>query len=131
MGFNNCVGGTGYKEINGEKYLQLHWHEDAAGVYNYSIRDSGVIYNDTTNTPTNYSVDGNYRIMPNEQYLTQKQYQVRWEGTTLIEEQTDVDVNMCVFYKDSVFTLLPTNYLVMKYSDNEGTTWSDDDSREI
>lgn len=125
MGFNNCVGGTGYKEINGEKYLQLHWHEDAAGVYNYSIRDSGVIYNDTTNTPTNYSVDGNYRIMLNEQYLTQKQYQVRWEGTTLIEEQTDVDVNMCVFYKDSVFTLLPTNYLVMKYSDNEGTTWSD------
>lgn len=63
--------------------------------------------------------------MLNEQYLTQKQYQVRWEGTTLIEEQTDVDVNMCVFYKDSVFTLLPTNYLVMKYSDNEGTTWSD------
>ena len=125
MGFNNCVGGTGYKEINGEKYLQLHWHEDASGVYNYSIRDNGVIYDDTTNTATNYSVDGNYRIKYNGQYLTQKQYRVRWEGTTLIEEKTDVDVNMSVFYKDSVFTLLPTNYLVMKYSDDEGATWSD------
>lgn len=125
MGFNNCVGGTGYKEIDGEKYLKLHWHEDEDGVYNYSIRDNGVIYDDTTNTATGYSVDGNYRIKYNGQYLTQKQYQVRWEGTSLIEEQTDVDVNMCVFYKDSVFNLLPTNYLVMKYSDDEGTTWSD------
>ena len=124
-GFNNCVGGTGYKEINGEKYLKLHWYEDAEGVYNYTIRDNGVIYNDTTNTATDYSVDGNYRIKYNGQYLTQKQYRVRWSGTTLIEEKTDIDVNMCVFYKDSVFNLLPTNYLVMKYSDNEGATWSD------
>ena len=38
---------------------------------------------------------------------------------------TDKDVNMCVFYKDSLFTLLPTNYLVMKYSDDGGLTWSD------
>lgn len=124
-GFNNCVGGTGYKEIDGEKYLKLHWHEDDDGVYNYTIRDNGVIYDDTTNSATNYSVDGNYRIKYNGQYLTQKQYRVRWSGTTLVEEQTDVDVNMCVFYKDSVFNLLPTNYLVMKYSDDEGTTWSD------
>ena len=84
-----------------------------------------MIYNDTTNTATDYSVDGNYRIKYNGEYLTQKQYQVYFEGTTLIEEQTDVDVNMCVFYKDSVFNLLPTNYLVMKYSDDEGETWSD------
>lgn len=124
-GFNNAVSGTGFKEIDGQKYLKLHWHEDEDGVYNYTIRENGVIYNDTTNTATDYSVDGNYRIKYNGEYLTQKQYQVYFEGTTLIEEQTDVDVNMCVFYKDSVFNLLPTNYLVMKYSDDEGETWSD------
>ena len=124
-GFNNCEGGTGYKEIDGEKYLKLHWYKDAAGIYNYSIRDNGIIYNDVTNSPTNYSVDGNYRIMFNKQYLTQKQYQVHWEEGKLIEEKTDKDVNMCVFYKDSVFMLHPTNYLVMKYSDDEGKTWSD------
>ena len=124
-GFNNVSGTTGFKEINGEKYLKLHWHEDADGTYNYSIRDNGVIYDDTTNTATSYSVDGNYRIKYNGSYLTQKQYQVRWSGTSLIEEQNDTNVNQCVFYKDSVFNLYPTNYLVMKYSDDEGSTWSD------
>ena len=124
-GFNNVVSGTGFKEINGNKYLQLHWHEDADGVYNYSIREGGIIYNDVDGVATNYSVDGDYRIKHNGEYLTQKQYTVRFNGTTLIEEQTDVNVNQCVFYKDSVFTLLPTNYLVMKYSDNDGLTWSD------
>lgn len=124
-GFNNVSGTTGFKEVNGEKYLKLHWHEDASGVYNYSIRENGVIFDDTTNTATNYSVDGNYRIKYNGSYLTQKQYQVRWQGTNLIEEQNNTNVNQCVFYKDSVFNLYPTNYLVMKYSDDEGVTWSD------
>lgn len=36
-----------------------------------------------------------------------------------------MDVNQCVFYKDSLFHVLPTNFLAMKYSDNEGETWSD------
>ena len=124
-GFNNVSGTTGFKEINGEKYLKLHWHEDAAGVYNYSIRENGVIFDDISNTATDYSVDGNYRIKHNGSYLTQKQYQVRWVGTSLVEEKNNTNVNQCVFYKDSVFNLYPTNYLVMKYSDDEGATWSD------
>lgn len=123
-GFNNCVGGTGYKVIGDQKYLKLHWHEDLPNAYNYTIRD-GVIYDDRTNEPTAYSVDGEYRLLYNGEYLTQKQYQVRINGSKVIEEKTNVDVNMCVFYKDSLFTLLPTNYLVMKYSDDEGATWSD------
>lgn len=32
---------------------------------------------------------------------------------------------MNIFYKDSYFKVLPTNFIVMKYSDNEGETWSD------
>ena len=32
---------------------------------------------------------------------------------------------MNIFYKDSVFKAFPTNYLAMRYSDNEGDTWSD------
>lgn len=123
-GFNNVVAGTGFKQIGDSKYLKLHWHLDGSGVYNYTIRENGIIYNDTTNTATNYSVDENYRLKENNVYLTQKQYQIRFSGTTLIEETNNVDVNMCVFYKDSLFTLLPTNYLVMKYSDDEGQTWS-------
>lgn len=123
-GFNNCVGGTGYKVIGDQKYLMLHWYTDPTNEYNYSIRD-GVIYDDRSNTPTDYSVDGDYRLLYNGAYVTQKQYHVRINGSSVIEEKTNVDVNTCVFYKDSPFTLLPTNYLVMKYSDDEGTTWSD------
>ena len=124
-GFNNVVGGTGFKEIDGVKYLKLHKSGDLPTAYNYSIRENGVIYDDTTGQPTQYSVDGDYRIMENGQYLTQKQYNVHFEGLILKEEQTDVDVKQCVFYKDSLFQLLPTNYLVYKYSDDEGLTWSD------
>ena len=124
-GFNNVVGGTGFKEINGTKYLKLHKSGDPVNTYNYTIRDNGVIYDDETNLPTAYSVDGNYRIKYNGEYLTQKQYSIHFEGLVLKEEQTDVDVNQCVFYKDSLFTLLPTNYLVYKYSDDDGLTWSD------
>lgn len=124
-GFNNVVGGTGFKEINGVKYLKLHKSGDLPTAYNYSIRENGVIYDDTTGQPTQYAVDGDYRIMQNGEYLTQKQYNVHFEGLILKEEQTDVDVKQCVFYKDSLFQLLPTNYLVYKYSDDEGLTWSD------
>ena len=42
-----------------------------------------------------------------------------------METQTDVNVNMNIFYKDSVFKAFPTNYLAMRYSDDEGETWSD------
>ena len=124
-GFNNSESGSGFKEINGEKYIKLYKNGDPSGTYNYTIRENGVIYDDVNGVPTDYSVDGNYRIMENGTYLTQKQYHVRFEGTRLIEETTNVDVNQCVFYKDSLFHVLPTNFLAMKYSDNEGETWSD------
>lgn len=124
-GFNNCVGGSGFKVIGDKKYIELYKNGDVSGTYNYSIRENGVIYNDVSNTPTEYSVDGNYRILQNGNYLTQKQYQVRFSGTILKEEKTDVDVNQCVFYKDSLFHVRPTNFLTMKYSDDEGLTWSD------
>ena len=124
-GFNNCVGGSGFKEIDGKKYIELYKDGDASNTYNYSIRENGIIYDDVNNVPTEYSVDGDYRILKDGVYLTQKQYQVRFSGTTLLEEKTDVDVNQCVFYKDSLFHVRPTNFLTMKYSDDEGLTWSD------
>lgn len=44
-------------------------------------------------------------------------------GGTLKIDGTDVNMN--VFYKDSMFKVFPTNYLAMKYSDDEGDNWSD------
>lgn len=125
IGFSNTAAGSGFKTVDGEKYVKPHWHKDPANTYNYTIREDGIIYDDRTGMPTEYSVDGDYDLLKNGEYLTQKQYDVHFEGTKLIEEKNDVDVNMNIFYKDSYFKVLPTNFIVMKYSDNEGETWSD------
>lgn len=124
IGSSNATIGSGYKEINGQKYLKLRWYQDGSTVYNYTVRENGAIYDDRTNQPTEYTMNSNYEVLQNGTPLTVKQYQVRIENNTLTEEKTDKSVNMNVFYKDSYFKVLPTNYLAMKYSDDEGETWS-------
>lgn len=125
IGSSNASVGSGYKEINGKKYMKLRWHTDGSLTYNYSIRENGVIYNDRTNSPTEYKIDGEYNLYKDGVGLVCKQYDYNFSGTTLLETATDVDVNMNVFYKDSLFKVFPTTYLAMKYSDDEGETWSD------
>lgn len=122
---SNASVGSGFKEVDGKKYLKLHWKDDAAGTYDYSVRENGTIYNDTTNSATEYSVDGEYNLYKNGNAMLCKQYDYNFEGTKLLETQTDTDVNMNVFYKDADFKVFPTTYLAMKYSDDEGETWSD------
>lgn len=122
IGFSNTAAGSGFKTIGGEKYVKLRMNNDSA--YNYTIRGNGTIYDDRTNQPTEYTVDGEYNILRNGDYLYQKQYKVYFEGSTLHEVTTDVDVKQNVFYKDSLFKVLPTNFIVMKYSDDHGNTWS-------
>lgn len=124
IGSSNASVGSGFKDIGGKKYLKLRWHQDGSSTYNYSVREGGVIYDDTTGQPTQYRVDGEYNLYQNDSKLTCKQYDYNFSGTNLIESKTDVDVDMNVFYKDSVFKAFPTNYLAMRYSDNEGDTWS-------
>src|SRR5699024_12440862 len=65
IGNNNSIkNDSGYKEINGKYYLKLHLNSESA--YNYSIRENGVIYNDTTNTPTEYTVRSEERRVGKE-----------------------------------------------------------------
>lgn len=125
IGSSNASVGSGFKEVDGKRYLKLHWKDDAAGTYDYSVRENGTIYNDTTNSATEYSVDGEYNLYKNGNAMLCKQYDYNFEGTKLLETQTDTDVNMNVFYKDADFKVFPTTYLAMKYSDDEGETWSD------
>lgn len=125
IGGSNASVGSGYKEINGKKYMKLRWYEDGSSTYNYSVRENGVIYNDETGSPTDYKIDGEYNLYRSDAALTCKQYDYNFNGTTLLETATDVDVNMNVFFKDSLFKVFPTTYLAMKYSDDEGETWSD------
>ena len=97
IGSSNASVGSGFKEVDGKKYLKLHWKDDAAGTYDYSVRENGTIYNDTTNSATEYSVDGEYNLYKNGNAMLCKQYDYNFEGTKLLETQTDTDVNMNVF----------------------------------
>ncbi|WP_339260574.1 exo-alpha-sialidase [Lysinibacillus sp. FSL K6-3209] len=112
---------SGYKEINGTYYLKLRKSNEST--YHYSIRENGVIFNDTVNQPTEYKVDAYYNLMKNDDYLYVPQYSVRFDNDRLIEYQNGKNVKMNIFYKDSLFKITPTNYLGFTISDDLGETW--------
>lgn len=125
IGSSSASVGSGFKNINGKTYLKLRWNQDGDNAYHYTIREGGVIFHDDLEQPTEYWVDGDYNLHQNKTTLTCKQYDYNFSGSDLVESKTDVDVNMNIFYKDSVFKAFPTNFLAMRHSDDEGQTWSD------
>lgn len=126
-GSPQAVTGSGYKEIQGKKYLKLQKAGETD--YNYTVRENGVIYNDTTNQPTEYSLNSNFEILKDNVLQTVKQKSSRFDPTNgsgqLVTDETDKDVPMNIMYADAVFKVLPTTWLYMKYSDDDGKTWSD------
>lgn len=126
-GSPQAVTGSGYKEIQGKKYLKLQKAGETD--YNYTVRENGVIYNDTTNQPTEYSLNSNFEILKDNVLQTVKQKSSRFDPTNgsgqLVTDETDKDVPMNIMYADAVFKALPTTWLYMKYSDDDGKTWSD------
>lgn len=125
-GSPQAVTGSGYKEIQGKKYLKLQ--KEGEQDYNYTVREDGVIYNDTTNQATEYSLNSNFEILKNDVLQTVKQKSSRFDPTNgsgmLVTDETDKDVPMNIMYADAVFKALPTTWLYMKYSDDDGKTWS-------
>lgn len=126
-GSPQAVTGSGYKEIQGKKYLKLQKAGETD--YNYTVRENCVIYNDTTNQPTEYSLNSNFEILKDNVLQTVKQKSSRFDPTNgsgqLVTDETDKDVPMNIMYADAVFKALPTTWLYMKYSDDDGKTWSD------
>lgn len=126
-GSPQAVTESGYKEIQGKKYLKLQKAGETD--YNYTVRENGVIYNDTTNQPTEYSLNSNFEILKDNVLQTVKQKSSRFDPTNgsgqLVTDETDKDVPMNIMYADAVFKALPTTWLYMKYSDDDGKTWSD------
>lgn len=92
---NNSYKGTGYKTINGKKYMFL---KDSSG-NEYTIRENGKVYN-ATGTLTAYTVD-----MKRNLY------------------QNGVKVNN-IFSATSPLKPYKTEYLELYYSDNDGATWT-------
>ena len=112
-GSPQAVTGSGYKEIQGKKYLKLQKAGETD--YNYTVRENGVIYNDTTNQPTEYSLNSNFEILKDNVLQTVKQKSSRFDPTNgsgqLVTDETDKDVPMNIMYADAVFKALPTTWL--------------------
>lgn len=110
--------GSGFVTIDGEKYLGL----GANGVtefkdFEYYVGDFAAglfapICKIADKTPTGFFVDREYRI---------------YEGTApvMINQQgSDKQVQANVFYAGAPFTVFRTSYLWLRYSDDNGKTWS-------
>lgn len=113
---------SGYKEVDGKTYLKLRKAGDAE--YNYTVRENGVVYDDRTNQATAYTVDKDFSIKENGNALKVEQYSVTFENNTKTEYRNGKMVNMNIFYKDSLFKVVPTNYIAYITSDDSGETWS-------
>ncbi len=126
-GSPQAVSGSGYKEINGQKYLKLQKAGETD--YNYTVRENNIIYDDRTNEATEYSLNANFEILKNNELQTVKQKASRYDPTgtsgALVVDTTNKDVAMNIMYENAIFKVLPTTWLYMKYSDDDGKTWSD------
>ncbi|MQQ65439.1 sialidase [Streptococcus mitis] len=113
---------SGYKQIDGNYYLKLKKQGDTD--YNYTIRENGTVYDDRTNRPTEFSVDKNFGIKQNGNYLTVEQYSVSFENNKKTEYRNGTQVHMNIFYKDALFKVVPTNYIAYISSNDHGESWS-------
>ncbi len=117
-GYNQAMTGTGFTTIDGNKYLLLTDgnNTDALDTFNYYVGDyiglvAPVYAKDGTMTA--YSVDRELNLYKN--------------GLPLYMDQKGADgvkVQQNVYYNDSELCCYCTTYLVMRYSDDGGATWS-------
>ncbi|HEU8017131.1 TPA: neuraminidase NanB [Streptococcus pneumoniae] len=122
IGNNNAnKADSGFKEINGHYYLKLKKNGD--NDFRYTVRENGVVYDETTNKPTNYTINDKYEVLEGGKPLTVEQYSVDFDSGSLRERHNGKQVPMNVFYKDSLFKVTPTNYIAMTTSQNRGESW--------
>ncbi|OZQ64508.1 hypothetical protein CA600_16610 [Paenibacillus sp. VTT E-133280] len=93
-GFPTSQRGTGYKTINGEKYLLL---KDSSN-QEFTVRENGEVYN-SSNVKTAYSVDALRNLYNNNTNIGN------------------------IFLSNSPLKPLVTSYLELWHSDDEGATW--------
>lgn len=113
---------SGYKDINGHTYLKLKKQGESG--YNYTVREGGLIYDDRTNSPTDFRVNSDFSLSKNGSALKTEQYSVSFENNKKTEYKNGKMVNMNIFYKDSLFKVVPTNYIAYITSSNFGDSWT-------
>lgn len=113
-GYLQCKQGSGFIEVDGAKCMLLTaGNNENMDNMEYYIGTDNVVYTCEGNVPTEYSVDAEYNLYKNGTALTMAQRGS--EGVT---------VNQNVFYADAELKCFKTTYLWMRYSDDNGATWS-------
>lgn len=105
---------TGFVKIDGVQCLLLTDgnNNDDIGSFKYYLKD-GIVYNKADKTATEYTVDAEYRLYKNGKALMMDQ-----KGSEGVEVQQNV------FYNEAELTCYLTAYLCLRYSDDNGKTWS-------
>ena len=118
-GYLQCKTGTGYTEINGKKYLLLTTgkNSDKLSTFEYYIGDFdgeyAPIHKRNDYTITEYSVDKEFRLYKN--------------GIAIYAAQKGADgvnIHQNIFYSCAELKCYKTTYLWLRYSDDNGKTWS-------
>lgn len=118
-GYLQCKTGTGYCEVDGKKHLLLTKGNngdklDTFGFYIGEFQgDFAPIFTRRDNKITEYSVDREFRIYKNDEPLYTEQ-----KGSENIKVQQNI------FYSAAEFKCYKTTYLWLRYSDDNGKTWS-------
>ncbi len=118
-GYLQAKKGTGYAVIDGKKRLLLTdgKNNDKLSRFGYYVGDlldgKAAVHDRRTGNKTAYSIDENFRLYKNGEplYCAQK-------GTDGVQSQQNV------FYSAAELQMYRTIFLCMRYSDDNGKTWS-------
>lgn len=118
-GYLQCKTGTGYAKINGKQHLLLTTgkNSDKLSTFEYYIGDFNgnfaPVLSRTNSNNTDYSVDREFRLYKNGEPLYAEQ-----------EGSTGVKIHQNIFYSCAELKCYKTTYLWLRYSDDNGKTWS-------
>ncbi len=118
-GYLQCKTGTGYTKIKGKKHLLLTTgnNGDKLNTFEYYVGDFdgelAPIFKRADSTITEYSMDREFRLYKNGEALYTAQ-----------KGADGVNVQQNIFYSSSDLKCYRTTYLWLRYSDDNGKTWS-------
>lgn len=118
-GYLQSKTGTGYAEIDGKKRMLLTTgnHGDKLKSFGYYIGDlegdRAAVYTRKDKAVTEYSVDRDFGLYKNGEPLFCKQ-----------RGSESVSVQQRIFYAEAELKCYKTTYLWLKYSDDNGRSWS-------